>query len=55
MEHDEYEKPMWHILGEKPRKICGNDLLHVSVKTKLEVEKYIPLTKIPANPNFVEY
>ncbi|MFA7231863.1 MAG: DUF2235 domain-containing protein, partial [Victivallaceae bacterium] len=54
--HDEYNKALWHWQGKNQRKILPNDLLHISVKTRLGAPiAYIPLTEIPPRPNYVEY
>lgn len=54
--HDEYNKTKWHWQGENQRKILNGDLLHISVKARLEsLIDYIPLTEIPQEPNYVAY
>ena len=53
--HDEYNKLKWKGMGQNQRKILDADLLHSSVKAKLDDGKYVPRTQLPANPDFVEY
>eukprot|EP00831_Metopus_contortus_P037825 TRINITY_DN2979_c0_g4_i1.p2 TRINITY_DN2979_c0_g4~~TRINITY_DN2979_c0_g4_i1.p2 ORF type:complete len:442 (-),score=67.97 TRINITY_DN2979_c0_g4_i1:1176-2501(-) len=53
--HDEYNKLKWKWMGKNQREIRESDLLHLSVKTKMESGTYIPLTGLPQKPFFVEY